>query len=282
MMRRLRKGGAPMLARGAASLHLAALGLLLMTAWRGSGDGSAGFAGWHLAFLLTTGAAAAVLTVGAARRDADHATPEELRLPELMAHIGHELRTPLNAVIGFSEVMLRELHGPLGHARYHEYAHHISESGGQLLRSSEQALAITEAVTALMAERRAPRREQVAADAMVREAWWRVGPEKGAEVQLAVADCTLVCERRATVQAIAYLLREAVAHAAAGSVVEVSAVARGSRSGLRICAPCSGAAGAGPFVGLARLLLEAQGARLVCATAGEGSWSAVVSFPPRR
>ena len=50
-----------------------------------------------------------------------------------MAQMSHELRTPLNAVIGFSDVMLRELHGPLGNARYQEYAHHISESGGRLL-----------------------------------------------------------------------------------------------------------------------------------------------------
>ena len=69
-----------------------------------------------------------------------------------MAQMSHELRTPLNAVIGFSEVMLRELYGPLGHARYQEYAHHISESGGRLLKSSEDALAVTEAMSALIAD----------------------------------------------------------------------------------------------------------------------------------
>ena len=74
---------------------------------------------------------------------------QRIGLRDLMAQMSHELRTPLNAVIGFSEVMLRELHGPLGHARYQEYAHHISESGGRLLKSSEDALAVTEAMSAL-------------------------------------------------------------------------------------------------------------------------------------
>ncbi|HUL07374.1 MAG TPA: HAMP domain-containing sensor histidine kinase, partial [Candidatus Acidoferrum sp.] len=45
----------------------------------------------------------------------------------------HELRTPLNAIIGFSEVLKRELLGPLGQERYREYAKDINESGAHLL-----------------------------------------------------------------------------------------------------------------------------------------------------
>src|SRR5262249_24614015 len=48
-------------------------------------------------------------------------------------NISHELRTPLNAVIGFSEVMQQSLFGPLGHAKYQEYARDIHESGAYLL-----------------------------------------------------------------------------------------------------------------------------------------------------
>jgi cell cycle sensor histidine kinase DivJ len=47
--------------------------------------------------------------------------------------MSHELRTPLNAIIGFSEVMTREIFGPVGSARYQEYARLIHESGGHLL-----------------------------------------------------------------------------------------------------------------------------------------------------
>lgn len=52
---------------------------------------------------------------------------------EFLASMSHELRTPLNAVIGFSEVMLSEVFGPLGHARYREYAESIRGSGTHLL-----------------------------------------------------------------------------------------------------------------------------------------------------
>ena len=52
---------------------------------------------------------------------------------EFLAHFSHELRTPLNAIIGFSEIMLHELFGPLGHERYADYAGDIHHSGGHLL-----------------------------------------------------------------------------------------------------------------------------------------------------
>ncbi|MGH6864944.1 MAG: ATP-binding protein [Methyloceanibacter sp.] len=52
---------------------------------------------------------------------------------EFLANISHELRTPLNAVIGFSEVMQQALFGPLGHAKYQEYARDIYASGTYLL-----------------------------------------------------------------------------------------------------------------------------------------------------
>jgi cell cycle sensor histidine kinase DivJ len=50
-----------------------------------------------------------------------------------LANMSHELRTPLNAIIGFSEVMTREMFGPVGSPRYLEYSRLIHESGGHLL-----------------------------------------------------------------------------------------------------------------------------------------------------
>jgi cell cycle sensor histidine kinase DivJ len=49
-----------------------------------------------------------------------------------LANMSHELRTPLNAIIGFSEVMSREMFGPLG-PRYQEYSRLVHESGSHLL-----------------------------------------------------------------------------------------------------------------------------------------------------
>jgi signal transduction histidine kinase len=50
-----------------------------------------------------------------------------------LASMSHELRTPLNAIIGFSELMTRETFGPLGNAKYREYAADVNRSGQHLL-----------------------------------------------------------------------------------------------------------------------------------------------------
>lgn len=50
-----------------------------------------------------------------------------------LANMSHELRTPLNAINGFSEILVDEMFGPLGDARYKDYARDILESGRHLL-----------------------------------------------------------------------------------------------------------------------------------------------------
>jgi signal transduction histidine kinase len=52
---------------------------------------------------------------------------------EFLANISHELRTPLNAVIGFSDMLKKEVLGPLSHPQYKGYAEIISDSGKHLL-----------------------------------------------------------------------------------------------------------------------------------------------------
>ncbi len=52
---------------------------------------------------------------------------------EFLANMSHELRTPLNAINGFSEIMVGEMFGPLGDARYKEYSRDILSSGQHLL-----------------------------------------------------------------------------------------------------------------------------------------------------
>ncbi len=51
---------------------------------------------------------------------------------EFLANMSHELRTPLNAILGFSEMMLTEVSGPLGN-KNREYAGHVHSSGHHLL-----------------------------------------------------------------------------------------------------------------------------------------------------
>ncbi|MGE0741048.1 MAG: PAS domain-containing sensor histidine kinase [Hyphomonadaceae bacterium] len=50
-----------------------------------------------------------------------------------LANMSHELRTPLNAVIGFSEIMAKELFGPIGNDQYKQYSSDIFDSGNHLL-----------------------------------------------------------------------------------------------------------------------------------------------------
>src|SRR5262245_50024677 len=57
------------LRRAASALYLAGLGVVLTSAWHApavaGGDAIAGFPAWHLAFLMATGAAGALLTLAA-------------------------------------------------------------------------------------------------------------------------------------------------------------------------------------------------------------------------
>src|SRR5690606_1582170 len=57
-----------------------------------------------------------------------------------LASMSHELRTPLNAILGFSEVMAKEVLGPMGNANYRNYASDIHESGQHLLNLINEIL----------------------------------------------------------------------------------------------------------------------------------------------
>ena len=65
-----------------------------------------------------------------ARRRAE---ANNLAKSRFLANISHELRTPLNAILGFSEVTMTEMMGPLNNKIYKEYAGHIHTSGQHLL-----------------------------------------------------------------------------------------------------------------------------------------------------
>jgi len=52
---------------------------------------------------------------------------------EFLANMSHELRSPLNSVLGFAEIMIKELFGPLGSPRYREYVEDIGQSASHLL-----------------------------------------------------------------------------------------------------------------------------------------------------
>ena len=57
-----------------------------------------------------------------------------------LANMSHELRTPLNAIIGFSEMMIKETFGALGHHKYSEYLGDIHSSARHLLEIINEVL----------------------------------------------------------------------------------------------------------------------------------------------
>jgi signal transduction histidine kinase len=62
-----------------------------------------------------------------------------------LANVSHELRTPLNAIIGFSELMVTEMMGPLGNDKYRAYARDIHDSGSHLLAVINDILDLSKA-----------------------------------------------------------------------------------------------------------------------------------------
>jgi len=66
-----------------------------------------------------------------ARKEAEHASQAK---SEFLAHMSHELRTPLNAIIGFSQMWVDQVMGPIQNLVYLDYAKDINNSGKHLLR----------------------------------------------------------------------------------------------------------------------------------------------------
>jgi signal transduction histidine kinase len=199
---------------------------------------------------------------------------------DLMARISHELRTPLNAVIGFSDLMGRELFGPLGHPRYRDYVAHIKDSGEALLKSAEDTLALS----SMLAQATPGERPQTTVLAsLVADAWLVIAPEaerRGVGLDIAIdASIEAAGDRRAIRQVLRNLLIEAVQRAERNSTVEVRGLADDCVIRLAIAVPSAKPASriAAPSlpVCIARALLELSGTSLVTIDKpGLGGWQA--------
>lgn len=61
---------------------------------------------------------------------------------EFLAAMSHEFRTPLNAIIGFSDIIQKQLFGPVGSEKYVEYSACILDSGQHMLSLVSDVLEI--------------------------------------------------------------------------------------------------------------------------------------------
>lgn len=137
-------------AGGAASPAVAMLilgpvwALALGRSWAAEAGGAAvlAYAGGVGLSLLTTvpelgalpemAAVAALALAAALIAIAQHAPKPPRAMGERIAEVSHELRTPLTHILGFSEMIERQIFGPVSE-RYVEYAGLIRKSGGHLL-----------------------------------------------------------------------------------------------------------------------------------------------------
>lgn len=139
---------------------------------------------------------------------------------EFLANMSHELRTPLNAINGFSEIMCKQMFGPLGDARYIEYARDINESGSHLLGLINDILDLSK-IEAGMFELK----EEAVDVAQVVSACRRIIRERAKEAGLTLATRLkgglprLWSDKRAVKQIVLNLLSNAVKFTPAGGKV---------------------------------------------------------------
>ncbi|MGH1418239.1 MAG: sensor histidine kinase [Hyphomicrobiaceae bacterium] len=185
---------------------------------------------------------------------------------DLASRVSHELRTPLNAVIGFSDLMERELHGPLGCPQYNEYTRHISDSGRALLKSAEDTLAVTSALARLDAPATT---QTIELCEIVQSAWSHLQQEANQRgvtfIVRAERDLTVVCDRLTQKQILINLLGDALRSSLDNATVIFSATLDGNSVMIEITAtdvslslPCEDSLD----LCLARALLEVQDAPL--------------------
>jgi len=153
---------------------------------------------------------------------------------EFLANMSHELRTPLNAINGFSEIMVGEMFGPVGDARYREYAKDILSSGQHLLALINDILDMSKIEAGKMSLRFEPLAlEDVVADAvrLVRNRADSVGLTL--EVDFPVLP-EVEADYRALKQVLLNLLSNAVKFTPRGGRVTVSAEPRADALGERV------------------------------------------------
>ena len=145
---------------------------------------------------------------------------------EFLANISHELRTPLNAIIGFSEVMMQEILGPVGNENYAGYLKDIHDSGIDLLNIINDILDLSKAEAGKLELSEQTVDAAVVIDAVCRlmrpkidSAGLQVATEFAANLSL------LFCDRLKLKQVLLNLLSNAVKFTRPGGRITVGAAA---------------------------------------------------------
>ena len=136
-----------------------------------------------------------------------------------LANMSHELRTPLNAVIGFSEIMARELFGALGNDQYKQYSQDIFDSGNHLLDLINDILDMAKIEAGKLALAPRPLDPMVAIDQAVRLTKRRA-EDKGLSIVVDAENLPEIeADHRAVKQILLNLLSNAVKFTDKGAIM---------------------------------------------------------------
>jgi PAS domain S-box-containing protein len=226
---------------------------------------------------------------------------------EFLAVMSHELRTPLNAILGFSDVLAREMFGPLADSRYGKYARDIHDAGQVLLKHINGLLDLSQI------EQRSLRLRESILDigVLLGEAVARDEKrlaENGIALRLSAPDRMpkLRADALRVTQAVLSLIDNAIKFTPRGGTIEIR-VEMNSQGGVEIIVTDTGcgisaedlpqvvapfARGRNPFVRqgkglglglpLAKAYVEAHGGAFdLSSSPGQGT-TALIRFPPGR
>ncbi len=139
-----------------------------------------------------------------------------------LASVSHELRTPLNAINGFSEILAKEIFGPLGDARYKEYASDILASGQHLLDMINDILDMAKVEAGKMTINTRPIDPVDPVDAAIRMVRHRAS-DKGLRLTLEADELPMIeADHRAVRQMVLNLVANAIKFTSGGGRIAVT------------------------------------------------------------
>ena len=146
-----------------------------------------------------------------------------------LAAVSHELRTPLNAIIGFSDMLIHGIAGPLADERQREYVDLIRQSGGHLLSVVNAILDVSKIEAGAYGIRPEPFAVGEAVE-LCRSMTHQQALENGLGLIAEVAPGTgeICADRRAVQQIIINLLSNAIKFTPRGGRVVLDARRRGA------------------------------------------------------
>jgi PAS domain S-box-containing protein len=222
-----------------------------------------------------------------------------------LATMSHELRTPLNAIIGFSELIMGEALGPLGDAKYQEFASDIFEGASHLLGIINDVLDVAR----IEAGEHRLSRETIDLGAAVRSCLTMMR-DRAVKAEVTLVDDTgilpvgLWADRRAVMKILLNLLSNAVkftppgGHARVGAAAEPdgTVVVTVSDTGVGMAADALTAVfepfrqgdgslkrrheGAGLGLTVTKALVELHGGAIALSSAPGAGTTVTLRFPP--